>query len=45
MEELYEAGKTRGIGVSNFGKKHLETLMEDTKVVPVYNQIEINPYI
>jgi len=45
MESVYESGKTKGIGVSNYGKKHLVTLMEDTKIVPMYNQIELNPYI
>lgn len=45
FEEIYASGRTRAIGVSNFQIKHLTTLMEDTKVMPMVNQIEISPYI
>ena len=45
FEEIYATGKTRAIGVSNFQVRHLETLLEDTKIVPMVNQIEISPYI
>ncbi|MCU0826434.1 MAG: aldo/keto reductase [Tabrizicola sp.] len=38
-----EAGKVRSIGVSNFMPSHLERLVEETGVVPVLNQIELNP--
>lgn len=43
MEHLYESGKIRAIGVSNFQKHHLETLMSFAKVKPVLNQIELHP--
>ena len=43
MEELYEAGKIRAIGVSNFLTHHLEKLLENAKVVPAVNQLELHP--
>jgi 2,5-diketo-D-gluconate reductase A len=36
-------GKVRSIGVSNFMVPHLERLVGETGVVPVLNQIELNP--
>lgn len=44
MEELYDEGKIRAIGVCNFEQHHLETLMKETKIVPAVNQIEVHPY-
>lgn len=44
MEELYEQGKVKAIGVCNFKQHHLETLMSETHVVPMVNQIEVHPY-
>jgi len=43
MEELYEAGKIRSIGVSNFKPHHLDALLEKAKVVPMINQIRLCP--
>lgn len=43
MEELYEAGKIRAIGVSNFQIRHLEALLKTAKIVPMVNQIRICP--
>jgi diketogulonate reductase-like aldo/keto reductase len=45
FEEIYASGRARSIGVSNFQRKHLVTLLEDAKVAPMVNQIEVNPYI
>lgn len=45
FEQYYEAGRLRAIGVSNFGVKHLTSFLEDVKVKPMVNQIEVNPYI
>ncbi|MBT2502423.1 aldo/keto reductase [Curtobacterium sp. ISL-83] len=39
FEELYDAGKTRSIGVSNFEVPDLENLLANTDVVPHANQI------
>jgi len=44
MEELYREGRIRAIGVSNFNIRHLETLLEQTEVVPVINQVELHPF-
>lgn len=43
MEELYDEGKLRSIGVSNFLVKDLENLLENTIVIPVLNQIKFHP--
>ncbi|MCU1491287.1 MAG: 2,5-didehydrogluconate reductase [Acidimicrobiaceae bacterium] len=41
--ELRDAGRVRTIGVSNFTRRHLERLMDETGVVPAVNQIELHP--
>lgn len=43
MEELYEAGKVRAIGVSNFWPHHLEALMNCSRVRPMVNQLKLHP--
>ncbi|MFF2481121.1 aldo/keto reductase [Paenibacillus sp. NPDC058071] len=45
LEELYRKGRVKAIGVSNFQKHHLEDLLQDAKVVPAVNQIELHPYL
>jgi 2,5-diketo-D-gluconate reductase A len=42
---MYEGGKVRAIGVSNFKQHHLNRLLAETTVVPAVNQIEIHPYL
>ncbi|MGD6801975.1 aldo/keto reductase [Rossellomorea aquimaris] len=42
FEEYYEAGKLKAIGVSNFGKYHLDELKKFAKAKPAVNQIQIN---
>ena len=44
MEELYEAGKIKAIGVSNFDPNQLAGLMAYAKVKPVINQIETHVF-
>ncbi|CQD33224.1 aldo/keto reductase [Yersinia mollaretii] len=44
MEELYQAGKIRAIGVSNFHPDRLADLMAFNKIIPAVNQIEVNPF-
>src|SRR3972149_4649798 len=44
MEALLAEGKIRAIGVSNYMVRHLEELLEHSKVVPAVNQIELHPY-
>ena len=43
IEHMYQAGKIRAIGVSNFEKKHLEALDETAVIKPMVNQIEFHP--
>ncbi len=45
LEPLYNEGKCKAIGVSNYMKPHLEELVEHATVVPAVNQIELHPYI
>jgi 2,5-diketo-D-gluconate reductase A len=44
MEQLYEQGKVRAIGVSNFYPDRIMDLMVNNKIKPAVNQIEINPF-
>ena len=44
LEELYDSGKTRTIGVSKFSIKKLECLLRTARVVPAVNQCEVQPY-
>lgn len=43
MEELYEEGKIRALGLSNFLPHHIEPLLSTAKVKPMVNQLEIHP--
>jgi 2,5-diketo-D-gluconate reductase A len=44
MEELYEAGKIKAIGVSNFLPQQIDELNSYAKVEPVINQIETHVF-
>jgi len=44
MEELYQQGKARAIGVSNFQTDRIMDLMIHNKITPAVNQIEVNPF-
>jgi len=44
LETAKRLGIVRSIGVSNFGAGHIEHLLENAKVVPAVNQIEIHPF-
>lgn len=45
LEKIYQDGRVRSIGVSNFHVHHLENLLKETSVVPVINQIEFHPHL
>jgi 2,5-diketo-D-gluconate reductase A len=45
MEKIYESGRTRAIGVSNFQPAHLRRLQAEATVTPAVNQVEIHPYL
>nr|KYP76687.1 Aldose reductase [Cajanus cajan] len=43
MEALYDSGKARAIGVSNFSTKKLADLLEVARIPPAVNQVECHP--
>ncbi|XP_040864054.1 NADPH-dependent aldo-keto reductase, chloroplastic isoform X3 [Glycine max] len=43
MEALYDSGKARAIGVSNFSTKKLADLLAIARVPPAVNQVECHP--
>ncbi|PWZ11183.1 Aldo-keto reductase family 4 member C10 [Zea mays] len=43
MEKLYDAGKARAIGVSNFSSKKLGDLLAVARVPPAVDQVECHP--
>jgi 2,5-diketo-D-gluconate reductase A len=45
LEEIYESGRAKSIGVSNFNAHHLRKLHGETEVIPAVNQIEVHPYL
>lgn len=45
LEYLYQQGRVKAVGVSNFQIHHLEDLLKDANIKPVINQIELHPYL
>ena len=44
LVEARDAGKVRSIGVSNFGVRHLEELVQAGLELPTVNQVEAHPF-
>lgn len=44
LEDAYEAGKLKAIGVSNFYAHVLTNFCETVKIKPMVNQVELHPY-
>lgn len=44
MEELYQQGKIRAIGVSNFHPDRMIDLIIHNQITPAVNQIEVSPF-
>lgn len=44
MEELYQEGKIKAIGVSNFHPDRVMDLIVHNKIIPAVNQIETHPF-
>lgn len=44
MEELYEEGKIKAIGVCNFYPERLTDLCLNAKIKPMVNQVELHPF-
>ena len=45
MEEIYQSGRAKAIGVSNFQIYHLEDILRDSQIVPSVNQVEFHPFL
>ncbi|MCC5895190.1 MAG: aldo/keto reductase [Alkalibacterium sp.] len=43
LEDLYEEGKLKAIGLSNFAVPHLNNIVENCRVMPMVNQIRLHP--
>ncbi len=44
LEELYEAGKLRAIGISNFYPDRMVDIASFSRIRPMVNQVEIHPH-
>ena len=44
LEDLYEEGKVRAIGVSNFYPDRLVDIVSFAKIKPMVNQVEVHPF-
>lgn len=44
MEKLYQEGRIRAIGVSNFQPDRIVDLMNHTDILPAVNQVETHPF-
>ncbi|KAK0764873.1 hypothetical protein N5P37_002345 [Trichoderma harzianum] len=44
LETAQRLGKVKSIGVSNFGAAHIENLLENARVIPAVNQVEVHPF-
>ena len=45
MIEIFESGRSKAIGVSNFEQAHLDKIISATDFVPHVNQIQVHPYL
>ncbi len=45
LEHLYDEGRVRAIGVSNFQVHHLQDVLSVARVQPMVNQVELHPLL
>lgn len=45
MEEAYNSGKVKAIGVANWSIPYLEELRKTWRIVPAVNQVELHPFL
>jgi diketogulonate reductase-like aldo/keto reductase len=45
MEEIYQSGRAKAIGVSNYLVHHLQDLLRHSQIVPSVNQVEFHPFL
>ncbi len=44
MQRAHEVGWTRSIGISNFSRDEMSTLMQSAEIAPAVNQVQFSPY-
>ncbi len=44
LVDIYNQGGAKAIGVSNYTRRHLKELFENSETKPVVNQVEFNPF-
>lgn len=45
LVNIYESGRARAIGVSNYTSKHIDDLCKRSPIVPAVNQVEMSPFL
>ena len=45
MEKVYESGRAKSIGVSNYTVRHLQELLATCKIKPAVNQVELHVFL
>jgi diketogulonate reductase-like aldo/keto reductase len=45
LEKIFDSGRARAIGVSNYTERHLQDLLRQVSVVPTVNQVEFSPFL
>jgi diketogulonate reductase-like aldo/keto reductase len=45
LEKIYESGRVKAIGVSNFTIRHIDELLSKTSITPMVNQVEFSPFL
>lgn len=45
LEGIYESGRAKSIGVSNYTITHLEELLSECKIKPAVNQVELHVFL
>jgi diketogulonate reductase-like aldo/keto reductase len=45
MEQMYDEGKVRALGVSNYSIRHIKSLLKVCRVRPTVNQVEFHPWL
>jgi diketogulonate reductase-like aldo/keto reductase len=45
LEKIYEEGKAKAIGVSNYTIKHLKEMDQYAEIKPAINQVEFHPFL
>ncbi|MFO8068613.1 MAG: aldo/keto reductase [Alkalibacterium sp.] len=43
LEDMYDEGKLKAIGLSNFAVPHLNNIVENCRIMPMVNQIRLHP--